>query len=177
MATGKNMTRLRIFRRFFVVTYVALVGLGLLGVAGCRPEASDESASATQAVVINNRAFTLELALDEDTRRQGLSDRAEIAENGGMLFVFPQARPLQFVMRRCLTPIDIVFLGPNGRVVSTHTMAVEPYDTPEAELTRYGGRYAGQFALEFRGGTLEQLDLSPGDAVDLPLESLKARAR
>ena len=131
----------------------------------------------TQAVTIAGRTFDLELALDDDTRWQGLSDREFIDPDGGMLFVFPRARRAAFVMRRCLVPIDIVFLGPNGRVITSYAMAVEPYHYTDDQLTQYDSRYPAQFVIELAGGTLETLDLKPGDAAELPVERLKARAR
>ena len=79
-------------------------------------------------------------------------------------------------MRRCLVPIDIVFLDAGGRVVAMHEMEVEPYDTPSAELTPYPSRYPAQFAIEVRGGWLDRLDVELGDRVELPREALKARA-
>ncbi len=130
-----------------------------------------------QRVTISGRTFTLELALDDDARFGGLSNRAEIAADGGMLFVFPQPRPLSFVMRQCLVPIDLIFLDAGGRIVATHAMQVEPYDTPEAQLTAYPSEWPAQFAIELRGGTLEALNLTTGHRIDLPTEALKRRAR
>ncbi len=131
----------------------------------------------TVRITIVGRAFTLELALDEEARVQGLSDREHIPEDGGMLFVFPRPQRLSFVMRRCLVPIDIIYLDATGRVVKTHAMKVEPYDTPDHRLTRYDSGYVAQFAVEVAGGTLETLGLKVGDKIDLPADSLKQRAR
>ncbi len=142
---------------------------------GCASEAT--AARDTLRVKLNGRSFDLELALDHETRYRGLSDRESIAEDGGMLFVFPTAAPRQFVMRRCLVPIDVIFLGPTARVVSMHRMRVEPYDRPEHELRRYSSEWPAQFAIELAGGTLDELGLSLGDRVELPTEELKARAR
>ncbi|MEM8783114.1 MAG: DUF192 domain-containing protein [Planctomycetota bacterium] len=131
----------------------------------------------TLRVTLGDQSFDLELALEPATRIQGLSDRAYIAPDGGMLFAFPRAGNLNFVMRRCLVPIDIVFLDPGGRITATHAMQIEPYDRPDRLLRKYGSRYPAQFAIEVAGGTLESLALRPGDRIDLPLEDLKARAR
>ncbi len=162
-------------RRMIFFTPLPLVAL-LLTLAACgrtQPQPGADTLNAT----IGGRTFTLELALDESARFQGLSDRASIAENGGMLFVFPDARVRQFVMRRCLVPIDIVFLSPGGRIVAMHEMDMEPYDTPENELKRYSSQWPAQFALEFAEGTIDALGLEVGQRVDLPLEALKGRAR
>lgn len=133
----------------------------------------------TVPVELGGRRFVLELALTPEQRHQGLSDRPAIAPDGGMLFVFPDDRVAvqQFVMRRCLVPIDIAFLDREGRVLAMHAMAVQPPETAEADLVRYSSRYPAQFAIELAGGTLADLELSPGDRVELPLAALKARAR
>ena len=94
-----------------------------------------------------------------------------------MLFVFTEPEVSNFVMRKCYVPIDIVFLDPSGRVVQMHEMAVEPYDTPEEKLVRYGSKWPAQFAIELRGGTLKKLTLKEGDRVEMPTRELIKRAR
>jgi uncharacterized membrane protein (UPF0127 family) len=129
-------------------------------------------------VTIKSETFTLELALDDASRLQGLSDRAEIADDGGMLFVFPKEAVREFVMRRCLVPIDIAFLNAQGEVVWMHAMQVESEpNTPEYRLKRYSSHYPAQFAIELKEGTIRRLGLAQGDRIDLPLEVLKGRVR
>ena len=131
----------------------------------------------TQRVYIGDKPFELELALDHESRYQGLSDRQSIDAGGGMLFVFPQPAPLEFVMRRCLVPIDLIYLGPGGRVVAMHRMATEPYETPDNALRRYPSRWPAQFAIELPQGTIQSSGLKPGMKVILPIETLKTMAR
>ena len=152
-----------------------MLAITLAAVAvGCE---SEPDPSAPLPVEIGGRTFELELALDEDTRVLGLSDRESLEPDAGMLFVFPRARIQQFVMRRCHFDIDIIFLGPNGRVVRTRRMTVEPPDTPELELKRYSSVYPAQFAIELVGGTLDEIEVRVDDKFDLPIEDLKLRAR
>ena len=157
------------------LTALLLIFVACLAGSGCTADAPAGSAG-TQRVEIAGRTFELELALDSAARYQGLSDRPSIPEDGGMLFVFPHPRELTFVMRRCLVPIDLIFLAPNGRVVSMHQMPIEPYDTSEWRLKKYSSGWPAQFAIELRGGTLDELALEPGQKVELPLEALKRRA-
>ena len=149
--------------------------LVLLTLFGC----ADSSSATHTNVSIAGQTFHLELALTTKQRMQGLSDRDHIPADGGMLFVFPdhQVREQRFVMRQCLVPIDIIFLDPNARVVATHQMTVEPYDTPDDKLKRYSSRYPAQFAIELAGGTLDQLSVKSGDQIALPTDKLKARAQ
>lgn len=146
----------------------------LLLVSGC---GGASGSGATLPVTLGGRLFELELARTPDARFQGLSDRPSMPDDRGMLFVFPHARPLVFVMRRCHFPIDVIFLSPNGRIVTMHEMQTEPLDTPEEALKPYPSRYPAQFVIELNGGMIRQLGLEPGQAIDLPLESLKRIAQ
>ncbi len=145
-----------------------------IGLTAC---STDTMTPQFSQIEIHGRTFNLELALDNRTRYQGLSDRSEIPSDGGMLFVFPYPRQTYFVMRRCLVPIDIIFLDSQGYIVQTHQMTVEPYDTPERELTRYPSVYPTQFVIELKGGTLDDLPLSKGEQIELDYQRLKSLAR
>lgn len=154
----------------------AVTVVGVICIAAISCQRSDAVGS-TQRVELGGRTFNLELALDGKSRHQGLSNRDHLPSDGGMLFVFPQPRLLEFVMRRCLIPLDLVFLGPGGRVVAIHRMQVEPYDTPDDELRRYASVWPAQFAIELPGGTVDTLQLELGTEIELPLQALKHQAR
>lgn len=157
---------------------ITLLGVALITIAalltGCEPE---NRQSDTVDITIAGREYTLELALDPAARHRGLSDRKQVPPTGGMLFAFTDADYRGFVMRKCLVPIDIIYLDPGGRIVSMHRMKVEPYDTPENDLVRYRSGWKSQFVIELAGGSLDALRLREGDKVDLPLADLKRRAR
>jgi len=134
----------------------------------------------TVEVVIAGRTFHCELALTSDQRYQGLSDRKSVAEDGGMVFAFRYPQELGFVMRRCYVPIDILYLDSEGKVVSTHQMQViEPIGGLKWQnpVSGYPSNGPSQFAVEIRGGLLDELSVNPGDQVQLPLKELKARAQ
>lgn len=168
---------------------------GLAGGAGGRSAAAggsaDVKAETHAKVTINGRTFNLELALNNDTRFKGLSERTEIPADGGMLFVFPDyaAGVQDFVMRDCGIPIDIIYLDGAGRIQAFHEMKVEPprgegegkvgeINTKyEQRLKRYSSRFPSQFAIELKGGTIPSLNLSAGQKVELDAAGLKKRAR
>jgi len=141
-----------------------------------------------QRVEIDGHTFELELALNDNDRMQGLSDRRSIDPDGGMLFVHPRARVLSFVMRRCHVPIDIIYLDESGVVVKMYQMqVVEPIGSDAWYYRRdngfrrvtpsySSGKYA-QLVIELRGGTLDDLDISEGDRIDLPLDTLMWQAQ
>jgi uncharacterized protein len=154
---------------------LTLVSLFFVGCGQQSPRLDEK----TITVQIAGKPHTLELALSPDTRYQGMSDRKSIPEGTGMLFVYPrsQAQVLNFVMRKCLVPIDILYLEPSGRVVKTYTMSVVPYDTPEENLTRYSSVWPAQFAIELAGGSVEKLGVKEGDMIQLPKLELERRAQ
>lgn len=156
-----------------------LLSAGMLAIlaSGCERTAPPTVDATTIEVVISGERFQMELALDDSSRYQGLSDRKSMDADAAMLFVFPSPRETAFVMRRCHFPIDLVLIGPGGRVDRAHRMTVEPADRSEAELKRYPSDGRVQFAIEFVGGTLDRLGLEPGQRIDLPFEALKRRAR
>lgn len=154
----------------------ALVLLLIMLLCGCGSPSA--LSGQTIDVRIADRTFELEIAADDPARFQGLSDREHIPADGGMLFVYPRETTLTFVMRRCLVPIDLLFLDADGRVVRMHAMTVEPYDTPEADLARYSSApYPAQFAIEVAGGTIRELGVTAGEKIALPLDDLKRLAK
>jgi len=131
----------------------------------------------TQRVTVGDRTFTLELALDDAARTQGLMHRKTIAEDGGMLFVFPDARPRSFWMKNCLTDIDAIYLDGLGNVVSIARMTAPAPNTPDSQLERYPSIRPAQFVVELRGGMADKTGIKVGDRIELPNEKLKKRAR
>lgn len=156
----------------------ACAAAGLLG--GCR----DERRPGLERAEISGRIFWLEPALEDAIRVKGLGGRASIPAEGGMLFGFPQAQQMAFVMRDCPIDIDIAFLDDAGRVVARHEMkAEEPRGAGESDidyenrLKHYPSRFAARFAVELAGGTLRKLGLREQDLVGLDLAGLKGRAK
>lgn len=153
---------------------VAVVGCGNDGGTAPPPEqqsTTDAAQAQTVAFPLNGRTFHLELALDDAARIQGLSDRQSIADDGGMLFVFPSPIKTQFVMRRCYVPIDLVFIDEDGYIDSLHAMEViEPIGGPRWKNPFLGYPSAGyiRYAVELKGGTIAELGLKRGEKLALP---------
>lgn len=150
-------------------------------VVGCAKP--PEGPPSTIDVSIGERTFTLEVALDKPSRTKGLSGRDHIAAPGGMLFAFRAPQRLSFWMKGCLVPIDIIFLDGQGHVINVHRMKPPPPGTVDRDLKAYlsevgrGSPVPAQFAIELAGGTLDTLDVRPGERIELPLERLKRWVR
>lgn len=139
---------------------------------------------ATEKITIGEETFKLEVAANADSRARGLSNRKEIAADGGMIFIYPNVKHRSFWMRYCLVDIDIAFANGRGVITAMHEMKPDPPrrdDEPEyayeQRLKRYASRRNAQFALEFKAGTLRRLKLKVGDRLDMDLKRLKALSR
>jgi uncharacterized membrane protein (UPF0127 family) len=150
-----------------------LLGLGALLPGGC----DQDNPPTQQEIELAGETFQLELALTDPQRREGMMGRTEMGENEGMLFVFEDEGMRRFWMKNCRIPLDVIYLDSEGRIVSIRTMSVPDPDTPDTKLRRYSSRWPAQFAIELRAGRAEELGLSEGDRVDLPVRRLKAHAR
>lgn len=101
----------------------------------------------------------VEIADSDMEREYGLMCRKAMAPDRGMLFIFPKAEQQAFWMRNTLIPLDIVYIGADGRVVSI-TRNAQPLD--ETPLPSAG---PARFVLELAGGRAAQVGLLPGDRV------------
>jgi uncharacterized membrane protein (UPF0127 family) len=147
----------------------------------CSDSQSDPNST---MVEIAGERFTLEIAAEDISRAQGLKGRLDIPDDGGMLFVFPQAALQSFWMEDCLVDMDIIFLDAQGRVTAAHEMKVEPprrsdetQQSYQRRLRGYRSVYPAQFAIELKAGTIARLDIGIERKIDLDLPRLKAMAQ
>ncbi|RWX75633.1 DUF192 domain-containing protein [Neorhizobium lilium] len=103
--------------------------------------------------------FTVELALDDEQRMQGLMFRKEMAPDAGMLFDFGDTRRVQMWMENTILPLDMVFIEKDGTISSVHADAV-PYSRDIID-----SKTPVHFVLELNAGRAKALGIKPGDKV------------
>ncbi|MEM7229105.1 MAG: DUF192 domain-containing protein [Planctomycetota bacterium] len=170
-----------------ISAFVLLVSLAMLaGDAPTPPESATTQPDDPTRVELELRGhvFKLELAATPVSWSRGLSDREAIDTDGGMLFVYPSSRRLNFWMRYCQTDIDVIFVDARGRVTARYAMpreaprgARESEERYEARLPRYSSRFPVQFAIELAPGWLEELDIQVGERLDLDFNAFRRLAR
>ena len=133
--------------------------------AQSRPEGRPQSL-ATETLTVHTakgaRRFTVQVADTEETRETGLMFVRRMPADRGMVFKFPQAGEQAFWMRNTLIPLDIIYVGPNGRIVSIAKRAKPQDETP---LPSHG---AANGVLEINGGLADKLGIAVGDRVSDP---------
>ena len=117
-----------------------------------------------ELVFVSARGVTLaridvEIAERATDRMRGLMFRERMAENQGMLFVFPAEEPLSFWMKDTPLPLDIIFLGADRTIVTIRENTV-----PFSEASVPSDRPA-QYVVEVSAGFAARHRLAPGDRV------------
>jgi hypothetical protein len=104
-------------------------------------------------------AFRVEVARSALEQSFGLMFRTEMGANEGMIFPMNPPRMASFWMRNTVIPLDLIFIGPDGRILNIAANAI-PYD--ETKLKSTGPVKA---VLELNGGRAAALGIVPGDKV------------
>lgn len=154
--------------RFRGAALGALIGLAAL--SGC---ASDTEPRVAQDIAFRGDGvldflrpdstvitrIAIEIADTDSAQVRGLMDRRSLPDRGGMLFYYEELAPRSFWMRSTPLPLDIMFIGGDGRIVN-----VVPRTTPYSD-DRIESEGAVQHVLEVRAGFTERNGIGPGTIV------------
>ena len=108
-----------------------------------------------------DRSFTIEIADDSSERSNGLMFRQTMADDHGMLFIFEDTQPVGFWMKNTPMPLDLLFIGQDGRV--RDILPGEPFSeaviSPDEPV---------RFVLELKAGTAARDGIRDGDFLKHP---------
>jgi hypothetical protein len=139
---------------------VVLAGTIVLATFACRAQVASYTES---SVIIDTskgaQRFVVEMALTPEQQEQGLMYRTALAPDAGMLFVLPEVSTATFWMKDTLIPLDMLFIGDDGRVDDIHERAV-----PMSE-DLIVSKVPVRAVLEVNGGTAERLAIGPGTII------------
>ena len=144
-----------------VLIAAALVGIGTSAAPG------EEMIFHTAHLVVHTAGgdrfpFAVELAVTPEEEARGLMFRPSMAQDHGMLFIFPDADRRIFWMKNTLIPLDIIFIGKDKRIVN---IAANATPLSESLIASTGPALR---VLELNGGTAAKLGIRPGDTVSDP---------
>jgi uncharacterized membrane protein (UPF0127 family) len=104
-------------------------------------------------------AVAVEIARTDAQRARGLMDRASLADDAGMLFLFEETADHSFWMKNTLISLDMIFIDEEGRVVGVVERAVPRTLTPRSVGA------PSRYVLEVVGGWARARGVGPGDRV------------
>ena len=111
-------------------------------------------------LVINNTEIRTEVVDTVKNRSLGLSGRANLGENGGMLFVFEKPQNYEFWMKDMNFPIDIIWIG-EDEIIKKISHQITPETYPET----FSAGEPIKFVLEVNAGFSEKNEIATGDSV------------
>jgi uncharacterized membrane protein (UPF0127 family) len=159
--TGKKMRR--------ITTAMMVMAMA----AACAAQTSAPSTQATTqaatvAMTIAKKEYKLEIAADGASREHGLMFRESMADDHGMIFIFPKADRWSFWMKNTLIPLDLIWADESGKIVDTTTL--QPKDE-----TAYTPRRKAIYVIELNAGAIKKLGIKPGDMLEIPAKLPEAK--
>jgi uncharacterized protein len=110
---------------------------------------------------INGEVFSLEVASTLNEQLKGLMFRTHLPQKEGMLFPFSPPRGVNFWMKNCKIPLDMVFVR-NGVVVHVINSALPCVKDP---CLVYPSKYPVDTVIELPAGSALSFVIQPGDSV------------
>jgi uncharacterized membrane protein (UPF0127 family) len=159
---------------------VLLLG-GALGLGGCTRSSVPAAAAVSEAAPtgrpqpklptiklwLGAQEIIVEQAITRPQVQTGMMFRKEMAENEGMLFIFPQPHRAAFWMRNTLLPLSCAYIDPEGVILEIHEL--KPLD--ETSVTAASDQV--QFVLEMKEGWFSSHQVGLGTVVRTERGSLR----
>jgi len=141
----------------------------LLLTAACVSASAPTEYDWARAVLPGGVELKLEMAVSAEQRMLGYMDRAHVADDEGMLFLFGSIATHGIWMRNCLVPLDIIWLDKNLRIVeiAPRLQPCPPSDVdPEMkDCPVHQPMRQSAYVLEIAGGRAEVLGLAVGQSI------------
>ncbi|RPH97435.1 MAG: DUF192 domain-containing protein [Lysobacterales bacterium] len=118
-------------------------------------------------VVLKGERFAVELAETSEKQALGLMFRDNLADDRGMLFLFPGEAMRSFWMKNTRIPLDIFYFDSGLRLVS---VAENAQPCRSQRCPPYPSAAPAKYVLELRAGKAAELGVRPGDVLELHLD-------
>lgn len=148
------------------MNYLALLIVICLTLTGCvtEPEVtSSQTLPISAEIQIKNQLIKLEVAKTSKEQATGLMYRTFLDDNAGMLFEFKSAQRLNFWMKNCKIPLDMIFLK-DGIV---ENISVKNPPCTKTPCPNYAPSKPIDRVIELRGGRVAELGVKVGDRIEI----------
>jgi hypothetical protein len=161
--------KLKQFQGFLLAVLVALAGCDKSGAGSGSTAPADDAAPfepkqaqpklATIKLWLGPEEMITEMAITAEQQQTGMMFRTNMAENEGMIFVFPVTERASFWMKNCTLPLSIAYIDADGAIQEIHDL--QPHDTNS--VTSAGANI--RFALETPQGWFQRHKVHEGMTV------------
>jgi uncharacterized protein len=115
----------------------------------------------------------VEIAADDENRAQGLMYRDHLADDRGMIFVFPEVGEYAFWMKNTIIPLDMIWIDESRKVVHV-TPDVPPCQADPCPSYPPGAK--AKYVLEVAAGVAAKHHVAAGDLLKFErLDNVTAR--
>ena len=108
---------------------------------------------------LKRATFQVERALTRKEMEIGLMHRKKLAQDSGMIFIYPQPAPMHFWMKNTYIPLDMIFINAENEIIHIYKNA-KPHD-----LTPISSGGFARAALEINAGLSDKYNISVGDHI------------
>jgi len=136
--------------------WLVLFLLIMLGsVSGCEAQPKVSITTKEGRVIV----FQVEIADTSAKREMGLQYRRELADDKGMIFLFPAESIQSFWMKNTPIPLDMIFINQERKIAGIVEQTL-PFSLDPRSVSS-----PSQYVLEINGGLSKKYGLKAGDAV------------
>jgi len=119
-------------------------------------------------VIIGQQTFNVEIVDEPQEMIRGLSGRASLAKNHGLLFVYTNKNYLTFWMKDMNFPIDLLWIDGDKIAGMEKNMLPEP-GVVDDSLKRYSSPQPVNQVLEIPAGSIDAANIKVGDIIKFDL--------
>ena len=153
----------RLLTGLVLVALVAACGGNGDGATGTVDGEAEARATAVITIDGGEVQFAVEVADTDAERARGLMGRTSLAEDAGMVFVYPEPIQGAFWMKNTLIPLSIAFYDAEGTIV--RILDMEPCRADPCPVYDPGVPFLG--ALEVNQGAFDRLAVREGDHIEV----------
>ncbi|MAF14192.1 MAG: hypothetical protein CMI53_04875 [Parcubacteria group bacterium] len=113
---------------------------------------------------INDSTIKVKVAKTVQEQTIGLGGELNLAENQGMLFVFPDQQVRNFWMKDMLFPIDIIWIQDNYIIAIEKNVPIPTGD--QQNIPQYRSPQPVNYVLEVNAGFTDKTNIAIGNEVD-----------
>ncbi len=129
-------------------------------------DSSNDGQIEEETIIITNSEgeeyeLKVEIADDEEERKEGLMDRESLCEDCGMLFVYEEDVDNGFWMKDTYISLSIAFISEDGTINEIQYMEPRTLETHKPDKPY-------RYALEVNQGYFSERDIDAGDRVEIP---------
>ena len=135
--------------------------------------AQPDDTSVPRIIFKDGFAVKVEVAANDELRAQGLMYRDHMADDRGMIFLFPQSGEYAFWMKNTIIPLDMIWIDDAKKVVHV------AHDVPPCQADpcpSYPPGANARYVLEVAAGVAAKHHVSDGDVLKFErLDNVKAQ--